>query len=74
MTNEVIQGDEWATYVALHVSGRRNAGWPTGREPQGHGVGIVVCGQESCLHGEGRQVTSIRKAGRYARCGQPKLY
>src|SRR5262249_58672695 len=34
----------------------RNAGWPTGREPHGHGVSVVVRGGESPLHGEGRQV------------------
>ena len=41
---------------ARHVQHPRNAGWPTGREPQGHGVSVVVRGRESRPHGEGRQV------------------
>src|SRR4051812_9328071 len=41
---------------ARYVQHRRNAGWPNGREPQGHGVSVVVRGGESPPHGEGRQV------------------
>src|SRR5215475_2943256 len=41
---------------ARYVQHRRNAGWPNGREPQGHGVSVVVRGRESRPHGEGRQV------------------
>src|SRR5262245_38744271 len=41
---------------ARHVQHQRNAGWPNGREPHGHGVSVVVRGGESPLHGEGRQV------------------
>ena len=41
--SEPIQGDEWGTYVALDTfNARRNAGSPTGREPYGDGVPIVV--------------------------------
>jgi hypothetical protein len=35
------------------VQHHRNAGWPTGRESQGHGVLVVVWGGESPLRGEG---------------------
>jgi hypothetical protein len=41
---------------ARHVQHPRNAGWPNGREPQGHGVSVVVGGGESPPQGEGRQV------------------
>jgi group II intron reverse transcriptase/maturase len=34
-------------------------GLPTGREPYGNGAAIVVREQESCSHGEGRQVHTI---------------
>ena len=37
------------------MSPRRNTGWPTGREPYGYGVPIVVRGKESLPHGEGEQ-------------------
>jgi len=43
--SEPIQGDERGTYVALETfSTKRNAGSPTGREPYGDGVPIVVGG------------------------------
>src|SRR6516162_6800676 len=41
---------------ARYVQHPRNAGWPNGREPYGHGVSVVVRGRESRPHGEGRQV------------------
>ena len=57
MKNDFIEGDERDAYVALDTfNTKRNAGWPNGREPQGHGVSVVVRGGESPLHGEGRQV------------------
>src|SRR6516162_8971623 len=40
---------------ARYVQHQRNAGWPTGREPQGHGVLVVVGGGESPPRGEGGQ-------------------
>ena len=40
---------------ARYVQHQRNVGWPNGREPHGHGVSVVVRGQESPPHGEGRQ-------------------
>ena len=61
MCSEHIEGDEWGTYVALNVQHHRNVGWPTGREPQGHGVLVVVWGGESPLHGEGGQVDDMGK-------------
>jgi len=62
--SEPIQGDEWGTYGALETfSTRRNAGSPTGREPSGDGVPVVVDGvtpvqgaRESRAQGEGGQV------------------
>jgi hypothetical protein len=46
----------------------RNTGWPTGREPYGHGVPIVVVGvttyqgeRESRSQGEGEQVNQISR-------------
>ena len=41
---------------ARYVQHHRNAGWPTGRESQGHGVLVVVGGGESPPRGEGGQV------------------
>jgi hypothetical protein len=50
-----------------------NVGSPTGREPHGDGVPVVVVGvathqggRESRPHGEGAQVTGHSRAGRYA--------
>src|SRR5262245_45568273 len=43
------------------VQPHRNAGWPTGRESQGHGVLVVVWGGESPLRGEGGQVDGMGK-------------
>jgi hypothetical protein len=42
MSNEDIQGDEWAAYVALARMTKTNAGSPTGRESYGDGGPIVV--------------------------------
>jgi hypothetical protein len=60
--NEPWQGDEWTTYSALNVHNRRTTGSPTGQEPYGDGVSIVVVGvtpdqggRESRPQGEGRQ-------------------
>jgi hypothetical protein len=39
-----------------NVQHHRNAGWPKGRESQGHGVFVVVGDRESRSQGEGRQV------------------
>ncbi len=44
MPSEGIQGDEWGAYVTLGRTTRTNAGSPTGREPYGDGVPIVVVG------------------------------
>jgi hypothetical protein len=55
------------------VQQRRTRDQPSGREPQGDGVPIVVVrvtphqgGRESRPQGEGAQVTGHRRAGRYA--------
>ena len=60
-------------------SAERNAGSPTGREPSGDGVLVVVDGvtpvqgaRESRVQGEGGQVTRPTQQGRHARGGAPK--
>jgi hypothetical protein len=60
-------------YVTLGRTTGTNAGSPTGREPHGHGVLIVVVeltihqgGRESRPQGEGAQATGYPKTGRYA--------
>ena len=68
------QGDEWAAYShARHVQRRRTTGSPKGREPYGDGVPVVVAGVttrqgagESLEQGEGAQVFSTNRTGRYA--------
>ena len=73
MPSEGIKGDEWAAYVTLGRTTGTNAGSPTGREPYGDGVPVVVVGvtthqggRESRPQGEGAQVVGYPKAGRYA--------
>ena len=56
----LFKGTDRAAYITLDTSGaERNSGWPTGREPYGHGVSVVVVGatphlgeRESRLQGE----------------------
>ncbi len=52
---------------ARHVQPHRNAGWPTGREPSGHGVPVVVGDGESPSRGEGGQGDG-RGKGKGAKC------
>lgn len=73
MPNEDIRGDEWGAYVTLGRTTRTNVGSPTGREPHGDGVPVVVVGatthqggRESRLQGQGAQVTGHLDADRYA--------
>src|SRR3712207_5515127 len=61
-----------APTARYHGDRRGNAGSPTGREPYGDGAPVVVHGRESRPHGEGGQVSTRDRNGRYARCGQPK--
>ena len=63
MSNEDIQGDEWGAYVTLTRTTETNVGSPTGREPHGDAVPVVVAGvttgqggRESRPQGEGAQV------------------
>ena len=51
MSSEDIQGDEWDAYVTLLRTTGTNAGSPTGREPYGDGVLVVVAGVTSCRGG-----------------------
>jgi hypothetical protein len=73
MPNEGIEGDEWGAYVTLGRTKRTNAGTPTGREPQGDGVPVVVVrltahqgGRESRPQGKRAQVAGHLTSGRYA--------
>ncbi len=60
-----LKGTDWAAYVTLDTSSAKgNAGSPTGREPHGDGVSVVVVGatshqggRESRPQGEGTQVS-----------------
>ena len=64
-----LKGTDRDAYVTLDTSGaERNSGWPTGREPYGHGVPVVVAGVTTCqggresrLQGEAAQVLTIEK-------------
>src|SRR5207244_795413 len=56
MPCEWIQGDEWGAYVTLGRTTRTNAGSPTGCEPQGDGVPVVVVGVTT--HQGGRESRS----------------
>ncbi len=56
-------------------------GSPTGREPYGDAVPVVVVGfaphqgvRESRKQGEGEQVTGRQQIERYAKCKTPKRY
>lgn len=68
MLSESIQGHKWDTYPSLERRLRENTGSPTGGDPYGDGVPIVdgptIKGEQDC---------PMDKAGRYARCGTPKL-
>ena len=73
LPSEGNQGDEWAAYVTLGRTTETNAGSPTGREPYGDGVPIVVVrvtphqgGRESRPQGKGAQVAGYPMARRYA--------
>ena len=73
MPSEGIQGDEWDAYVTLLRMSGTNVGSPTGREPYGDTVPVVVAGvtpgqggRESRLQDEGGQVIGRSKTGRYA--------
>ncbi len=58
-TSSIRQNRVMVTFYQCHVpSIKRNAGWPTGGDPYGHGVLVVVRGRESRPHGEGGQVVS----------------
>src|SRR4051812_15520302 len=57
---------------ARYVQHQRNAGWPNGREPHGHGVFVVVGGRESRPHGEGRQAGRHLKGQRVRDAHRPE--
>ena len=49
-----------------HVSTERNMGWPNLGDPHGDGVPIVLSERESRSQGEGKQVKTVKTAGRKA--------
>jgi group II intron reverse transcriptase/maturase len=51
MSSEDIEGDEWGAYLTLHRTTETNVGSPTGREPYGDGVPVVVAGVTTCQGG-----------------------
>jgi hypothetical protein len=51
MSNEDSQGDEWDAYVTLERMTETNVGSPTGREPYGDTVPVVVAGVATCQGG-----------------------
>jgi hypothetical protein len=55
-----------------HVQHQRNAGWPKGRESQGHGVLVVVGGEEIPAHGEGGQARRHLKGKRVRDAHRPE--
>jgi hypothetical protein len=78
----LFKGTEGRLHHARYVQRKGNSGWPTGREPHGHGVSVVVVGvttgqgvRES--RSTGRRDTGVNRStgtGRYARCETPKPY
>jgi hypothetical protein len=64
-TMSLPEGTNWAPKPPYHITHVRNAGLPTGREPYGNGVPVVVRGRESRLHGEGGQVNRMTRPRRY---------
>ncbi len=79
--NDLAQGDEWEPGAALSRLVCENTGSPTGREPYGDGVPVVVAGlpygrlrqipprhggRESRLQGEGGQASPAATSRRYA--------
>jgi hypothetical protein len=77
-----MPGDAWgADVMRATCSAARNAGSPTGREPYGDGVPVVVDGvtpvqgaRESRVQGQGGQGTRLTHQGRHARGGAPKPF
>src|SRR4051794_33569417 len=67
---------------ARYVWRKGNSGWPTGREPYGHGVSVVVAGVTACQGGRESRLHGRRDTGahdrqgtvRYARCETPRPY
>src|SRR5436309_12797766 len=61
--DEPTHGTNGAPNLRSDVPSRQSMGWPTGREPHGHGVSVVIRAGESPAHGEGRQVTRCHGTG-----------
>jgi hypothetical protein len=62
--NEPVQGDGRDAYVTLDTSSAKgNSGWPTGREPYGHGVPVVVAGVTTCQGERESRCTGRRGTG-----------
>src|SRR3954447_23713395 len=61
--DEPAHGTNGAPNLRSDVPSRQSMGWPTGREPHGHGVSVVIRAGESPAPGEGRQVTRCHGTG-----------
>ena len=61
--DEPAHGTNGAPNLRSDVPSRQSMGWPTGREPHGHGVSVVIRAGESPAHGEGRQVARCHGTG-----------
>src|SRR6266498_916581 len=59
-----FKGTDRDAYVTLDTSGaQRNSGWPTGREPYGHGGSVVVAGVTPCQGGRESRLHGRRDPG-----------
>ena len=64
LPSEGNQGDEWDAYVTLGRMTATNAGSPTGREPHGHGVPIVVVpAPRGAMRKEMKDIKHLVRAG-----------
>src|SRR6266540_1575602 len=63
-----FKGTDRDAYVTLDTSGaQRNSGWPTGREPYGHGGSVVVAGVTPCQGGRESRLHGRRDPGAHDR-------
>ena len=63
-----FKGTDRDAYVTLDTSNaQRNSGWPTGREPYGHGVSVVVAGVATCQGGRESRLHGRRDTGAQGR-------
>ena len=62
--SEPVQGDgQGCLRHARYVQRKGNSGWPTGREPYGHGVSVVAAGVTTCQGGRESRLHGRRDTG-----------